>query len=97
MTIAVDSEKAALPRSPVVPHASRAAIGALVVGGDHPGLGVVRSLGRRGIPVFVVDDQPCISSFSRYAKRVIRVPDILDERKTVDSVLDVGRRFNLRD
>ncbi len=71
-------------------------LGVLVVGGDHPGLGVVRSFGRRGIPVYVVDDQPCISRYSRFAKRVIRVENILDERKTVDAVLEVGRRFNLR-
>ena len=70
--------------------------GALVVGGDHPGLAVARSLGRRGIPVYVVDDQPCISQFSRYAKRVIRVGDILDQRKTVKAVLDIGRRYNLQ-
>jgi D-aspartate ligase len=79
------------PRPP-----SSSTLGALVVGGDHPGLGVVRSLGRRGVPVYVIDDQLCISRFSRFAKRVIRVPDILDERRTVDSVLDIGRRFNLR-
>lgn len=70
--------------------------GALVVGGDHPGLAIARSLGRRGIPVYIVDDQCCISSFSRYATKVIRVESILDERKTVDAVLDVGRRYNLR-
>jgi D-aspartate ligase len=72
-------------------------VGALVVGGEHPGLGVVRSLGRRGIPVVVVDDQQNISSFSRYAERVVRVPDLLDERRAVDAILDVGRRFGLRD
>jgi predicted ATP-grasp superfamily ATP-dependent carboligase len=72
------------------------AVGALVVGGDHPGLGVVRSLGRRGIPVYVIDDQHCISSWSRYATRVVTVPNILDERRTVEAVLDVGHRFNLR-
>src|ERR1700735_1192710 len=94
MTTAVDSEKAAVPVVRPVPGAAR---GALVVGGDHPGLAVARSLGRHGIPVYVIDDQPCISRFSRYAKRVIRVSDILDERKTVDNVLEVGRRFNLRD
>lgn len=70
--------------------------GALVVGGDHPGLGVARSLGRRGIPVFILDDQYCISSFSRYATKVIKVDNLLDERKTVDAVLEMGRRFNLR-
>ena len=79
------------------PIARSGAIGGLVVGGEHPGLGVVRSLGRRGIPVVVVDDQPCISSFSRYAQRVVRVPDLLDERRAVDAVLDVGRRFGLRE
>lgn len=71
-------------------------VGALVVGGDHPGLAIARSLGRRGIPVYIIDDQYCISSFSRYAAKVIRVESILDERKTVQGVLEVGRRYNLQ-
>ena len=74
-----------------------ATIGALVVGGDHPGLAIARSLGRRGIPVYIIDDQYCVSSFSRYATKVIRVESILDERKTVNAVLETGRRYNLRD
>ena len=32
-------------------------VGAVVVGGDYQGLGIVRSLGRRGIPVCIVDDE----------------------------------------
>ena len=72
-------------------------VGALVIGGDHPGLGVARSLGRRGIPVYILEDQYSISSFSRYAKRVIRVKDLRDEGKTVDAVLEVGHRFGLKD
>ena len=70
--------------------------GAIVVGGDHPGLGIARSLGRRGIPVYIVDDQYCVSSFSKYVTKVVRVESILDERKTVDAVLEVGKRYNLR-
>lgn len=70
--------------------------GALVIGGEHPGLGVVRSLGRRGIPVYVIDDQHSVSRFSRYTTRVVRVPDLRDDVRTVNAVLDVGRRFNLR-
>lgn len=85
------------PSAPATGTSGAPRVGALVVGGDHPGLGVVRSLGRRGIPVYVIEDQPCISSLSRYATKVVRVPDILDERKTVDAVLEVGRRYNLRD
>lgn len=71
--------------------------GALVIGGEHPGLGVARSLGRRGIPVYIIDDQQSVCAFSRYTTRTIRVPDLRDEQKTIDSVFDVGRRFNLRD
>ena len=71
--------------------------GALVIGGEHPGLGIVRSLGQRGIPVYVVDDQLSVSSFSHYTSRFIQVKDLRDERKTVDAVLEVGRRFGLRD
>jgi D-aspartate ligase len=71
-------------------------VGALVVGGDHPGLGIARSLGRRGIPVYILEDQQSISSFSRYTTRVIRVQDLLDERRTVDAVLEVGHRFGLQ-
>lgn len=91
-----DSVEEAVSSSTTADPAHASLVGALVVGGDHPGLAVARSLGRRGVPVYVIDDRPCISRFSRYAKRVIQVPDILDERRTVDSVLDVGKRFNLR-
>jgi D-aspartate ligase len=71
-------------------------IGAVVIGGEHPGLGIARSLGRRGIPVYVIDDQYSVSQFSRYVTRVIRVPDLRDELRTVESVLEVGRQFDLR-
>jgi len=71
--------------------------GALIVGGDHPGLGVVRSLGRRGIPVHILDDQFSVSFFSKYVTRVTRVPDLRDERRTIEAVLETGHRFNLKD
>jgi D-aspartate ligase len=72
-------------------------VGALVVGGDHPGLGIARSLGRRRIPVYILDDQHCISYYSRYTKQTVRVENILDETKTVNAVLEAGRRFGLQD
>lgn len=71
-------------------------VGAVIVGGDHPGLAIARSLGSRGIPVLVIDDQRCISSWSKYVDRVIRVESILDERATVDAVLKIGRQYHLR-
>lgn len=68
-------------------------VGAVVIGGDHPGLGIARSLGRRGIPVCVVEDQISISQFSKYVNRVVRAKDLRDEVRTVESVLELGRRY----
>jgi D-aspartate ligase len=72
-------------------------VGALVVGGDHPGLAIARSLGRRNIPVYIIDDRHPIAAYSKYATRVIRVKDLIDPQNTVNAVLEVGRRFDLRD
>lgn len=70
-------------------------IGAVVVGGDFQGLGIIRSLGRRGIPVCVIDDEYSIGRFSRYATLVVRAPSLREERRTVDFLLETGRRLNL--
>ena len=67
-------------------------VGALVIGGDHPGLAIARSLGRRNIPVYVIDDQLAISKYSRYATRVVRVKDLRDPQKTVESVLEIATK-----
>ncbi len=47
--------------------------GAIVLGGNFLGLGIARSLGRRGIPVWVVDTDrsKSIAQYSRYTKRFI--------------------------
>jgi D-aspartate ligase len=70
-------------------------IGAVVVGGDYQGLGIVRSLGSRGVPVCIIDDERSIARFSRYATYSLAYEDLRDERRTVDSVLDTGRRLGL--
>ncbi len=41
--------------------------GAVVIGGNYRSLGIVRSLGRHGIPVWVLKDEHWIASASRYA------------------------------
>src|ERR1700730_2131838 len=71
-------------------------LGAVVIGGEHPGLGIARSLGRRGIPVCIIDHQHSVSQFSKYVTRVVRVKDLRDESKTVESVLEVGERYGLK-
>ena len=71
--------------------------GAVVIGGCFQGLGIVRSLGRRGIPVIIIDDEASISRFSRYATHSVRVTELRDEQKTVETVLDVGKKLGLKD
>ncbi len=82
--------------SSVVPAPGQQKIGALVIGGDFHGLAIVRSLGRRGIPVCVVDNEHSIARFSRYTTHYIKVPGLREEQETVDSLLEVAKRLNLR-
>lgn len=70
-------------------------VGAVVIGGDYQGLGIVRSLGRRGIPVCIIDDERSIARFSRYATHTISVRDLRDELRTVNTLIDTGRRLKL--
>ena len=65
--------------------------GAIVIGGDYQGLGIVRSLGRRGIPVCVIDDEASIARASRFSKRAVHVPNLRDEPSTLET-LDAVRR-----
>jgi predicted ATP-grasp superfamily ATP-dependent carboligase len=66
--------------------------GAIVVGGDYQGLGIVRSLGRRGVAVVVIDDEHSISRHSRYVAGSYRFRDLRTDEQTVDALLSVARR-----
>jgi D-aspartate ligase len=76
-------------------HSKNGWVGAVVVGGDYQGLGIVRSLGRQGIPVCIVDDEHSISRFSRYSTQFVRVADLRDERRAIDGLLEIGKRLGL--
>ncbi len=67
-------------------------VGGVVLGGDYQGLGIARSLGRRGIPVCVIDDERSIAGVSRYAARTIRVASLRDEASTLAALAAARRR-----
>lgn len=71
-------------------------IGAVVIGGDYQGLGIVRSLGRHGVPVVVIDDERSISKVSRYATRYERVAELKKAEQTVAVLVDVCDRLGLQ-
>jgi D-aspartate ligase len=66
--------------------------GAIVLGGNFVGLGIVRSLGARGIPVWVIDADrsKSIAQFSRYTARFIETKEPI-----VDVLLAEGNRHRL--
>ncbi len=66
--------------------------GALIIGGDHQGLGIARSLGRRGIPVVVMDDERSVGRHSRYVSEFFKWPDLRTEEGTVAGLLNVAER-----
>src|SRR6266850_5964218 len=69
--------------------------GALIMGADYRGLGVVRSLGRRGIPVWVIKQGGhLVATTSRYVCRNISWPP-RDERRQIDFLLDLADKYYL--
>ena len=69
--------------------ASVGTAGALVMGADYRALGVVRSLGRRGIPVWVINQGGhLVATASRYVRHRLPWP-ACDERGKVDFLLAV--------
>ncbi len=68
--------------------------GAVVIGGDFLALGVVRSLGRQGIPVWVLASEHLLATTSRYALRALPWP-LGDEAEQVEYLLGLADRHHL--
>ena len=66
-------------------------IGAIVLGGNSIALGIARSLGAYGIPVWVVDSVRSIAHFSRYTKR-----SIIADGDSLEFLLEEGKKHNLK-
>ncbi len=69
--------------------------GAVITGASYRALAVVRSLGRRGVPVRLVrSDEHALASSSRYAGPRLAWP-AGDERRRVDYLIELGEREGL--
>lgn len=53
--------------------------GVLVIEGHVQGLSLTRSLGERGIPVYVVDKRNCVARYSKYSNKFFICPDFKDD------------------
>jgi predicted ATP-grasp superfamily ATP-dependent carboligase len=70
-------------------------LGAVVLGGDYQGLGIVRSLGVHGVPICVIDDECSIARHSRFTTFGVRVPDLHDEETAIETLLKLGEHLDL--
>ena len=69
--------------------------GALVIGGNLNGLSIARSLGRRGVPVWVVTPPNIkLASYSRYTRRTLPWPNG-DGEGQATYLLEVAERYQL--
>ncbi|MBV9354702.1 MAG: ATP-grasp domain-containing protein [Chloroflexi bacterium] len=68
--------------------------GAVVISGewDYAGLGIVRSLGRRGVPVWVLTPSPSLAATSRYAVRTLPWPEG-DQEQQLACLLDLAQQL----
>ncbi len=80
--MAVDLDVKPTLTAPQSASRNRHSLGALVMDADYRGLEVVRSLGRRGIPVWVLEhgDQ-LLATLTRYNRRTLRWPSQNEEEK----------------
>src|SRR2546430_2406549 len=71
--------------------------GAVVIGANYRALAVVRSLGRHGIPVWVLrQEDELLATTSRYALHTLAWPTG-DESKGIDFLIELGATYGLKD
>lgn len=70
--------------------------GAVITGGDFQGLGVVRTLGRKGIPVLLLDSDHCIARYSRFTKKFFKSPHPAEAEAYLDFLMDVAKKKDVQ-
>ncbi len=81
------------PKTRYTPSSSIAETGAIVIGGNYRALGIVRSLGRHGIPVWVLTDEHRLAGYSRYATRSLVWPK--EEARQLDLLHELCAQHGL--
>lgn len=69
--------------------------GAVITGGDFQALGVIRSLGRKGIPVHVLDHEVSIGRFSRFCRSYTIAPSPAKENEYLSFLIAFAKKSGL--
>jgi D-aspartate ligase len=73
----------------------REQVGVVVIGGHFQGLGLLRSLGSRNVPTYLLDRGTCIARFSRYTNRFSKCPDVREESLFLEFLMDLAKKENI--
>jgi D-aspartate ligase len=81
---------------PTFPLRETKKVGAVIIGGNFQGLGVLRSLGKQHVPVYLLDQDLCIGRFSRYTTKFFRCPDVKQETRFLAFLTDLAIKEDLK-
>lgn len=71
--------------------------GVIVIGDHVQGLGIIRSLGKRQVPVYLLNDKSlCIGRFSKYLTGFLKSPKISDQSNFLMFLMEIAGEYNLR-
>ena len=71
-------------------------IGAIIIEGHVQGLSNTRSLGSKGIPVYVVDINTCIARYSKYCKKFFICPSFKSD-EFADFLIQLAKEERIKD
>jgi predicted ATP-grasp superfamily ATP-dependent carboligase len=71
-------------------------MGVLVIGGNFQSLSLIRSLGQKKVPTFLVNPGQCMAKFSRYTNRFSMCPDVKEDSLFFEYIMDLGKKENLQ-
>lgn len=72
-------------------------IGAIVIGGDYQGLGIIRALGKEKIPIYLLDWDINIAKSSRYTKKFFTCPNEDNEEEFIKFLIKLAEKEKIKD
>ncbi len=70
-------------------------VGVVVTGGDFQGLGVLRTLAKKDIPILLLDSQYCIGKYSRFEKKFLKSPHPSETESYLNFLIDLVKKENI--
>ena len=67
-------------------------VGAVITGGDFQGLGVMRTLAKKDVPIILLDSDLCIGRFSRFKKKFFKSPHPSEEKSYLNFLIDLAKK-----